>query len=76
MLVIFKTSKAMEGFINKGWDVTGGLGAGAAVGDMGGGGGQGGLALGEIQTYTLTKTGLEAGLSIGGIKAWKGEELN
>ena len=76
VLVIFKTAKAMEGFVNKGWDVTGGVGAGAAVGDKGGGGGQGGSAMGDIQTYTLTKTGLEAGLSIGGIKVWKDEELN
>jgi lipid-binding SYLF domain-containing protein len=76
VLVIFKTPKAMEGFIAKGWDVAGGVSAGAAAGGQGGGGGQGGSAMGDVQTYTLTKTGLEAGLSIGGVKAWKDEELN
>jgi lipid-binding SYLF domain-containing protein len=77
VLVIFKTAKAMEGFITKGWDVTGGVGAGAGAGDKGAvGGGQGGSAMGDVQTFTLTKTGLEAGLSIGGIKAWKDADLN
>jgi lipid-binding SYLF domain-containing protein len=76
VLVIFKTPKAMQGFVDKGWDVTGGVGAGAAAGGKGGGGGQGGSAMGEVQTFTLTKSGLEAGLSIGGIKVWKDEELN
>ena len=76
VLVIFKTAKAMEGFVTKGWDVTGGVSAGAAASGVGGGGGQGGSATGDVQTLTLTKTGLEAGLSIGGVKAWKDDELN
>jgi lipid-binding SYLF domain-containing protein len=76
VLVIFKTAKAMEGFVTKGWDVTGGVAAGAAASGAGGGGGQGGSAMGDLQTFTLTKNGLEAGLSIGGVKAWKDDELN
>ena len=76
VLVIFKTPAAMQGFINKGWDVAGGVAAGAAAGDKGGGGGQGGSAMGDVETFTLTKNGLEAGLSIGGVKAWKDTDLN
>ena len=76
VLVVFKTAQAMSDFVNKGWDVTGGVGAGAAADGKGGGGSQGGSATGDLQTYTLTKTGLEAGLSVGGIKVWKDEELN
>ncbi len=77
VLVIFKTPKAMQGFIDKGWDVAGGVGAGAGAGDKGAvGGGQGASAMGDIQTFTLTKAGLEAGLSISGIKAWKDADLN
>lgn len=76
VLVIFKTARAMEGFVAKGWDVTGGVGAGAAASGAGGGGGQGGSAMGDLQTLTLTKNGIEAGLSIGGVKAWKDDELN
>ena len=76
VLVVFKTVKAMEGFVTKGWEASGGMTAGAAAGDKGGGGGQGASATGDVQTFTLTKTGLEAGLSIGGVKAWKDADLN
>jgi lipid-binding SYLF domain-containing protein len=76
VLVIFKTVKAMEGFVTNGWEASGGVTAGAAAGDKGGGGGTGSSATGDVQTFTLTKTGLEAGLAIGGVKAWKDDELN
>jgi lipid-binding SYLF domain-containing protein len=76
VLVIFKTTKAMQGFETNGWGATGGVTAGAAASGAGGGGGQGGSAMGDVQTLTLTKNGIEAGLAIGGVKAWKDDELN
>jgi lipid-binding SYLF domain-containing protein len=77
VLVIFKTASAMQGFIKNGWGATGGVAAGAAVeGKGGGGGGQGATPMGDVETFTLTKNGLEAGLSIGGVKAWKDDDLN
>jgi lipid-binding SYLF domain-containing protein len=76
VLVLFRTPAAMQGFIDKGWDVAGGATAQAAAGGKGAGGGQGQSAMGDVQTYTLTKNGLEAGLSIAGVKAWKDDDLN
>jgi lipid-binding SYLF domain-containing protein len=76
VLVIFKSAAAMQGFVKNGWGATGGVAAGAAIDGKGAGGGQGGTPMGEVQTFTLTKNGLEAGLSIGGVKAWKDDELN
>ncbi len=76
VLVIFKTMKSMQEFVTKGWDATGGVTAGAAASGAGGGGGQGGSTMGDVQTLTLTKNGIEAGLAIGGVKAWKDDELN
>ena len=76
VLVIFKTTKAMQDFLANGWGASGGVTAGAAAGGAGGGGGQGASAGGDVQTLTLTKNGIEAGLSIGGVKAWKDTDLN
>lgn len=76
VLVIFQTQKAMQGFITKGWDVAAVVAAGAAASGAGGGGGKGGSAMGDVQSFTLTKNGLEAGMSVGGVKAWKDSALN
>jgi lipid-binding SYLF domain-containing protein len=75
-LIIFKSSKGMAKFIDKGWE----FGGGGAV-EAGAGGKQAGLAgaggtIGEALYYTLTKNGLQAGGAAAGTKFWKDKDLN
>ena len=73
VLIVFKTAAVMNDFVNKGWDGqrrrhgTGRRGQQEGVA----------AAVAATQwtmshTFTLTKNGLEAGLSIGGVKALEG----
>jgi len=75
-LIIFKTAKAMEGFIDKGWDfgAAGGLQAGAGGKSAGQAGGEN--VINDALYYTLTKNGLQAGGALTGTKFWKSSELN
>ena len=73
-LIIFESEKSMKYFVDKGWEGGGGGAAqagakGKSVGEAGGGGPGGGY-------YTLTKTGLQAGVAVEGAKFWKDKELN
>jgi len=76
MLIVFKTPAAMNKFIESGWEVTNTATASAGASGAMAGGGKGEMALQDAETYTLTKNGLEAGLSVGGSKFWKDKELN
>lgn len=76
MLIVFKTAAAMNNFIDKGWTVVNSATAGAGADGKTVGGGKGVTALEDAEAYTLTKTGLEAGLKVGGSKFWKDKELN
>lgn len=75
-LIIFQTVKAMEEFINKGWEFGGG--GGAAAGAAGSTAGQvsGNQVIADALYYTLTKNGLQAGGAVAGTKFWKDKELN
>jgi lipid-binding SYLF domain-containing protein len=75
VLIVFKTAKALQNFIENGWEV----GAGAAVsGGAGGktaGGGGGEEFVNDALYYTLTKRGLEVGGAVAGTKFWKNKDL-
>ncbi len=75
-LIIFKTQKAMEDFVNKGWEFGGGgtAQAGVAGKQVGAGGGENVIA--DASYYTLTKNGLQAGGALAGTKFWKDKGLN
>jgi lipid-binding SYLF domain-containing protein len=76
MLIIFKTTAAMNKFIESGWVASGTMTAGAGASGTSKGGGKGASAMEDAESYTLTKKGLEAGLALGGSKFWKEKDLN
>ncbi len=75
-LIVFKSQKAMEEFIDKGWEYGGGgaVQAGVAGKSVGPAGGENLVA--EASYFTLTKNGLQAGGAVAGTKFWKDKELN
>lgn len=74
-LIVFQSAKAMNQFIDKGWEATAGGGAGVAVAGKGAGG-VAGSTMNEALYYTLTRNGLQAGGAIAGTKFWKDKDLN
>jgi len=75
-LFVFKDSKALSDFINKGWDASVGAGAGAGTGRDDANVKAGAIAFTGGNAYVLTKGGLQAGVALGGSKVWKDKELN
>lgn len=76
VLMIFKTAAAMNDFVNKGWTASGGATAGAGAAGKTAGGGVGSNTMDSVDSFTLTKNGIEAGVAIQGSKFWKPDELN
>ena len=75
-LIIFKTPKALQHFIDKGWEASGGAVAQAGAGGKSAGADAGEQAIADASYYTLTKNGLQAGVAVAGTKYWKDKELN
>ncbi len=75
-VLVFKDAETLNKFVESGWEATAGGGASAAA-DNKGGTAEGGTSLSEkISIYPMTKTGLSAGVSVGGRKYWKDNDLN
>jgi lipid-binding SYLF domain-containing protein len=75
-LLIFNSAASLNRFIESGWEVGAGGGMGAAVQGKGAGGTAGGGFANDTAVYTLTRTGLQAGVAAAGAKFWKDKELN
>ena len=75
-LIIFKNAKAMQQFVDKGWEFGGGGTAQAGVAGKQAGAGGGENVIADASYYTLTKNGLQAGGALAGTKFWKDKELN
>jgi lipid-binding SYLF domain-containing protein len=75
-LFVFSDAKALADFIEKGWDASAGAAAGAGAGGSAAtaGAGAGGFTGGK--QYALTKKGLQVGVALSGLKAWKDKDLN
>jgi lipid-binding SYLF domain-containing protein len=76
MLIVFKTAAAMNKFIDSGWTASGAATASAGASGATAGGGKGETMVQDADTFTLTKNGIEAGLTVSGAKYWKDKELN
>src|SRR5215831_14076027 len=75
-LIVFKSAEALQNFIDKGWEASGGAVAQAGAGGKSAGPDAGAQVIANASVYTLTKNGLQAGLAVAGTKYWKDKELN
>jgi lipid-binding SYLF domain-containing protein len=76
MLIVFKTAAAMTKFVDSGWVAGGAATASAGASGSMAGSGKGETMVQDADTFTMTKNGIEAGLTISGAKYWKDKELN
>jgi len=73
-LFVFNDAKAMQSFIDSGWEAGGEIGAGAGAGKKSAGGSVGQFTGGHM--YSLTKNGFQVGGAVAGTKFWKDKDLN
>lgn len=76
VIFVFESEKALDNFINKGWEF-GGQATAAATDSVSGGSLQGAVSVGEdMWMYQLTDKGLELSLTVRGIRYYKDSDLN
>ena len=73
-LIVFPTQKALDEFVDKGWEASGGGSVQAGAAGKSAGPASGGTT--NANYYTLTKNGLQVGLAVAGTKIWKDKDLN
>ncbi len=75
-VLVFKSRKVMDDFVNKGWEFGGHADAAAKSGEKGGAAGAEGYVAKDILLYTLTEAGAALQATVAGTKYWKDDELN
>jgi lipid-binding SYLF domain-containing protein len=75
-LIVFKNAQALQTFIDKGWEASGGAVAQAGAGGKSAGPDAGAQVIADALYYTLTPNGLQAGVAVAGTKYWKDKDLN
>jgi lipid-binding SYLF domain-containing protein len=75
-LFVFSSPQELNEFMTKGWDASAAASAGAGAGskEANAKAGAGGFTGGKM--FALTKTGLQVGAAVSGMKAWKDNDLN
>jgi lipid-binding SYLF domain-containing protein len=76
LLLIFKTRKAFDYFVDKGWEFGGGGAAAAAVDDKGASAAAGADFGDQVEKYGVAKNGLMFETTLTGTKYWKSSDLN
>ena len=75
-IFIFHTRKALDNFVEYGWDFSGQADAAAKASDKGGEENLAGTAINGVRLYQLTETGLALQATLQGTKYWKAKNLN
>ena len=75
-VIIYRTPKSLNTFINEGWEWGGHADAAAKAGDKGGAVGAAGDITADMEIYQFTEAGIALQATIAGTKYWKDKNLN
>jgi len=75
-VLIFKTQRVLDKFVDSGWEFGGHADAAAKAGESGGElSGEGAIGS-DIEAYSMTESGLAIQATVAGTKYWKDKDLN